>query len=314
MRFNDFKVNYSILIVEDNLADARLIEEYLSDFMIVNSYFSYELHHVSTLRDAIDLADEVELNVVLLDLSLSDSSGLETFEHFHQLNPDLPIIILSGYDRKEVEIQAVQQGAQDYLVKGEVDGNLLFRSMQYAIERQRLLMELHALSLRDELTGLYNRRGFMTLAQEHIKIARRNKQPIVLLYIDLDNMKHINDKLGHSYGDMALVETANILTATFRDSDVVARMGGDEFAALAVACEDGSDSMRRRLAENLIKLNANPDREFQLKFSVGISEFDPENPINLQQMIDEADDQMYENKRQNKRPRSTRQENHRRAA
>lgn len=290
-------MEYSILIVEDNIADARLIEEYLSDFMIVNDYFSYELHHARNLAEAQELAEINEYDVVLLDLSLPDSMGLETFESFHQFFPDLPVIILSGHDKKEVERQAVHLGAQDYLLKGQIDGNLLFRSMQYAIERQRLLMELHAMSLRDELTGLYNRRGFTTLAQEHIKIATRNKQPIVLLYLDLDNMKTINDDLGHSYGDIALIETANILTATFRDSDIVARMGGDEFAALALDCEDGSDSMRKRLAENLIKLNSNPDREFQLKFSVGLAQFDPEKPASLQELIDDADEHMYNNKR-----------------
>lgn len=304
IEFESKCIEYSILIVEDNLPDARLIEEYLSDFMIINDYFSYDLHHARTLAEAMELSELNDYDVVLLDLSLPDSMGLETFDTFHQLCPDLPVIILSGYDRKEVERQAVHLGAQDYLLKSQLDGNLLFRSMQYAIERQRLLMELHAMSLRDELTGLYNRRGFMTLAQEHVKIAIRNKQPIVMLYIDLDNMKKINDDLGHSYGDIALVETANILTATFRDSDIIARMGGDEFAALALDCIDGSESMRLRLAENLIKLNSNQDRVFQLKFSVGISQLNPEQPVSLQSLIDAADDQMYNNKRKHKNPRN----------
>ncbi len=293
-------VNYRILVVEDNIADARLIEEYLSEFMIINEYFTYELTLAGSLKEGIKMAGKRDFDVVLLDLSLPDSVGLKSFQIFHEEQPDLPVIILSGYDRTDMEIQAVQYGAQDYLVKGTINGNLLFRSMQYAIERHRLLSELHALSLRDELTGLYNRRGFMTLGEQQVKNARRNEERLVLLFLDLDNMKTINDKLGHSFGDMALTETAGLLQGTFRDSDISARMGGDEFAALAFTKDEGAAIMKERLLENLAQLNSNPGRQFELLFSIGTAEATPENPKDLQTLIDEADGQMYSEKKVHK--------------
>ncbi len=293
-------LNYRILVVEDNIADARLIEEYLSEFMIINEYFTYDLTHVQTLKDAIAISRKQKFDIVLLDLSLPDSLCLETFQLFHEANPELPVIILSGYDRAEMEIRAVQEGAQDYLVKGSLNGNLLFRSMQYAIERQRLLQELHALSLRDELTGLYNRRGFMTLAEQQMKNARRNGEYLVLLFLDLDNMKTINDQLGHTFGDIALTETAGLLQGTFRDSDICARMGGDEFAALAITRNEHATVMKSRLLDNLADLNKNPGRQFELLFSIGTAESTPANSSNLQQLIDIADAAMYREKKLHK--------------
>ncbi len=293
-------VNYDILIVEDNIADARLIEEYLSEHMIINDYFSYSLTHFKTLKEGIKVAGQKKFDIVLLDLSLPDSAGLKTFQIFHEANPDTPVIILSGYERSDLEIQAVHYGAQDYLVKGTITGNLLFRSMQYAVERQRLMGELHALSLRDELTGLYNRRGFDTLSEQQIKNAHRNKENVVLFFLDLDNMKTINDELGHSFGDMAIVEAAGLLENTLRESDIVARIGGDEFAALTLASNQDAANLKDRLFENLKDLNQNPDRQFQLQFSVGVEISYADNPVSLQVLLDAADEHMYEEKLKNK--------------
>ena len=127
-----------ILLVEDNPGDARLIREHLSE---AEGTF-YELEHVERLREALLRLDHGALDVVLLDLSLSDSQGLDTVREAHRRAPQIPIVVLTGWDDETQAVRAVQEGAQDYLIKGKVDCNLLVRSMRYAIERHRMLAEL----------------------------------------------------------------------------------------------------------------------------------------------------------------------------
>ena len=157
---------------------------------------------------------------------------------------------------------------------------------------------LSVLSLRDELTGLYNRRGLFRKAAEQIDLARRHRQRLLLVFADLDELKTINDRLGHASGDKALVETATLLRQTFRASDVLSRLGGDEFVALSLAdSEDLADSLRERLAENLSRHNARPDRPFQLGISVGMAWYEPETSETLERLLKRADSAMYRDKR-----------------
>ena len=146
--------------------------------------------------------------------------------------PEIPLVILTGLDDESLGLSAVQWGAQDYLVKGHADGNLLARCLLYSIERQRMQATLRNLSLTDPLTGLYNRRGLAALGKQQLKTARRNKSSLSLVLADLDGLKQINDTQGHQQGDAAIIEIANALKETFRQSDILARLGGDEFAAL----------------------------------------------------------------------------------
>jgi two-component system, cell cycle response regulator len=283
-----------VLLIEDNPGDARLIQ-------IVLQYMTapaFNIQLAGSLASGLERLDCGGIDVVLLDLSLPDSQGLDTFARVHKHAPQVPTIVLTGLDDETLATRAMQEGAQDYLVKGQVDGNLLVRAMRYAIERQRLMDELRALSLVDELTGLYNRRGFLTLAQQQLKIADRAKRGIFLLFLDLDHMKWINDSLGHAQGDRALIETASVLTQSFRDSDIVARVGGDEFAV--VAMEDNpmaGSTIYARLQEYLQALNSAPDREYSLSLSVGIACYDPDWPCSIDELLARADASMYEQKR-----------------
>jgi len=156
--------------------------------------------------------------------------------------------------------------------------------------------ELRYLALTDDLTCLYNRRGFFAAATQQLKSAHRNAQEMLLLFCDVDNLKKINDSFGHREGDLALVRIADVLEEAFRDSDVLARLGGDEFAVLAtqVSAKD-QKVILRRLATTLEKANAAEFR-YALSLSVGVARFDPQHAVSLGELMEKADQAMYEQK------------------
>ena len=168
-------------------------------------------------------------------------------------------------------------------------------------ERQRLQAELRRMSVTDDLTGLNNRRGFFMLAEQEMKLARRLKKDLLLVFVDLDDFKSINDTHGHQVGDQALVETAEILRTTFRESDVLARLGGDEFVALAMfSPEESDDLIETRLHQTLAEHNARPSRRYSLSISTGGARFDARNVQSLAELMAMADDALYEKKRARK--------------
>ncbi|MET0388537.1 MAG: CHASE3 domain-containing protein [Polyangiales bacterium] len=157
---------------------------------------------------------------------------------------------------------------------------------------------LRALSLRDELTKLYNRRGFLELALQQLRIAARGKQTACVFFADLNGMKSINDGLGHEIGDRAISATARILGGVFRESDVVARLGGDEFAMFAADCDvAGAEALRLRLQAAVEEHNEQTSERFRLSISVGFGVYDPEHPKTLEALMEEADSKMYIQKR-----------------
>jgi diguanylate cyclase (GGDEF)-like protein/PAS domain S-box-containing protein len=166
-----------------------------------------------------------------------------------------------------------------------------------AVNRTRTEDELRELSLVDELTKAYNRRGFMALAEQQIKVAHRTKKEMSLFYADLDDLKKINDSLGHEAGDAALVEAADILRDAFRDSDIIARLGGDEFVVLAIDAGEGqAASLTRRIRDRAQARNLRPESAFRVSFSLGIVRYDPDNPCSLSDLLAMADRRMYQDK------------------
>lgn len=166
-------------------------------------------------------------------------------------------------------------------------------------DRKHLEDRLRGLSLVDELTGLYNRRGFMKLAELQLKIANRARTRLLQIFADVDGLKQINDRFGHEEGDLALIEVARVLRQTFRESDVLARIGGDEFAILAADVQDGGANVcATRLKEKLESHNlSKPDRRYRLSVSVGIAHYDPAGPCSIEELLSRSDALMYENKR-----------------
>ena len=170
-------------------------------------------------------------------------------------------------------------------------------------DRKRMEEEIRALSLHDELTGLYNRRGFMTLAEHALKTATRLQKRTALIYIDVDDLKKINDTGGHKTGDRALVEIGFILRKSFREADIIGRLGGDEFSVLAMeSTRMNVDVLTRRLQDKLDLFNARSSAEagFTLAASMGVSLREPDHPEEIAEMLSRADLLMYEQKRSRK--------------
>ena len=164
-------------------------------------------------------------------------------------------------------------------------------------ELKKMEEELRTLTLTDSLTGLYNRRGFLTFAEQHLKVANRTKSKIYMLYADLDNLKRINDTLGHQEGDEALKETARLLEETFRESDIISRIGGDEFVVMPIKdAEENVAPITERLKNNLGRYNAAKDRSYILSISVGVTFYDPYNPITVEELLSQCDKLMYREK------------------
>ncbi len=166
-----------------------------------------------------------------------------------------------------------------------------------AVKQTLLDRELRYLALTDDLTCLYNRRGFFAAATQQLKLAHRNARGLLLFYCDVDNLKKINDTYGHREGDLALIRSADALEQAFRDSDVLARLGGDEFVALAleVSTQD-QGAILRRLRNSLRKASAEESR-YELSLSIGVARFDPKSGVSLGDLMAQADKAMYEKKR-----------------
>lgn len=164
---------------------------------------------------------------------------------------------------------------------------------------------LRNLSFRDELTGLYNRRGFLTLAEHQLKTAHRMKKSVLLIFTDLDGMKWINDTFGHDEGDLALINTANILREVFRESDIIARIGGDEFVVLAMEIHDTNEKIiTTRLKKKLDTYNALEPKRYMISLSTGVAVYDPENPCSIEKLLKKADTNMYGHKRKKQKDTS----------
>ncbi|HET7288998.1 MAG TPA: diguanylate cyclase [Thermodesulfobacteriota bacterium] len=410
--------NIKILLIEDNPDYAQLIKRILSK----KTSCSMEVLHCDTFSSGYEKASSGGIDLILLDLDLPDSGNINTLLSISEVT-DVPIIVLTGTDDESLALKAVQMGAQDYLMKGQVDARLLVRSIMYAIERKKaedavkqteerfkLLIEnaldliemldvdgtmkfvspshkrvlgyenddligrrifefvhpedlpgvidvfnetlqnpdrpysaefrvrhkegywitlesigkhcppelssigvivnlrditerkkmeerLRSLSITDELTGLYNRRGFLTFADHHIKAAERRKESVLLILIDLDGLKQINDAYGHNIGDQALMDAAQVIKQTFRSTDVTARISGDEFVVVTTDSDgNGQESIKRRIEEKLKEYNSKGIKPYHLSFSYGVATFDPQDPSSIDRLLVKADELMYLNK------------------
>jgi diguanylate cyclase (GGDEF)-like protein len=208
---------------------------------------------------------------------------------------------LSGQDNELArilhEVDKISKSLKSEAPDTRALSNTLQRTVLCAVKCSLMDRELRSLALTDDLTCLYNRRAFLALAGQQLKVARRSAQGLLLFFADVDHLKEINDTYGHREGDLALVGTANALEQTFRNSDVIARLGGDEFAILALeASSEYKEVILRRLERNLRGSNADESR-YHLSLSVGMSRFDPKHPISLGKLIANADEAMYEEKK-----------------
>jgi two-component system, cell cycle response regulator len=195
------------------------------------------------------------------------------------------------------DVRTESHGASPGDTRTQPVSELLMRAVRCAAKQYMLQAELGNLALTDELTSLYNRRGFMALAERQLKLGRRSGREMLLFVMDVDRLKKINDSFGHFEGDRALKRTADALEETFRDSDVVARLGGDEFAVLAIEASGRSEAkIKTRLFECLKSTSAEQSR-YELSLSLGLARFDPGSRSSIGELMAKADQAMYEQKR-----------------
>jgi diguanylate cyclase (GGDEF)-like protein len=195
------------------------------------------------------------------------------------------------------EVHASSDAAPGTAPQSQPSSELLMRAVDCAVKQHLLQLELGSLALTDELTGLYNRRGFLCLTEEQLKLAHRAGCDMALFSVDVDGLKQINDSFGHSEGDCALIRTAEVLRMTFRGSDVLARLGGDEFTVLAIEASGRSAStILARLRENLETVLAQEQR-YPLSLSVGVAQFTSCAKGSIAELMLQADQAMYRAKR-----------------
>jgi diguanylate cyclase (GGDEF)-like protein len=256
-----------------------------------------------SLAAALALQLSARADAILVDLAFVDASELADLTRPIAGEPSTVLGVLRQ-DCSLTMAEALRAGVQECILLSDLTPERLSRSLRQAIERQRLQQQLADLALRDELTGLYNRRGLFAIGEHARRQCLRNARALGIVQIDVDGLKTINDTFGHATGDQAIAATASILRCTFRESDVIARLGGDEFVAIAVdADRDAMVRVLDRLQTALVHHNARRATPFVLSFSAGFAVLTPPARPTLTDLLEQADVALYEHKRRTGTPR-----------
>lgn len=240
-----------------------------------------ELERIGGLEAALARLAEGGIDVALLPYA----PGGEALAAFRRQAPDLPIVAVA---REAAGLEALEAGAYDY-VGPDVDAPTLRRALRYATSLHRLAGQLHRHQVIDELTGLYNARGFDQLATHHLRMSDRTQEPVVLVFVRLDDLETIGETAEVAEGPALVAETADVLRQVVRDSDVLARVGADTFCVLLTGGAVGAEPLvLSRLVEALATRNARSGRAARLSLSVGAARYEPGSSVELAQLMSEA--------------------------
>ena len=318
----------TIMIVDDHPVNREL-------FVTLLGYAGHRLLEAANGVEALKIARAEYPDLVITDILMPVLDGF-TFVRHLRTDPrlaEVPVIFQTAhYIEKEIRGLALDCGVHYILIK-PVEPQQILKTVGAALKQpvalsglprtgefQKEHLELLAnklyqkvseletanarlrnLSLTDDLTGLNNRRGFMLLAEELLKYGRRTDHRMCLLYMDVDGLKHINDTFGHAAGDDVLIQTAHILTKTFREADVIARLGGDEFGILAMdTAESNIEAILARLDKNINAHNAQSNSGYALSLSPGLIPIDPNSTQSIQALLSQADAAMYSHRQRKK--------------
>jgi two-component system cell cycle response regulator len=276
----------SVIIVDD---DKRLLEI----FKTALSLEGYQCETASSAESALELINKTSFDIMLTDIRMPGIEGFELTHKAKKIIPDMAVIIMTAYAEEFSYDNAMEAGASDFIKKPFTLNELMAR-----IQHVKLQEKVRTMAVTDELTGLYNRRGFFSLAEKLLQLCKREKKGIFMLYTDLDGLKKINDTFGHKEGDMALIDIANILRNNYRESDIIARISGDEFVVIPIGTtEDSTKIATSRLQKSIEIHNSEINRSYKLSLSFGIAYYDPENPCSIDELLVQGDKLMYEQKR-----------------
>jgi diguanylate cyclase (GGDEF)-like protein len=290
----------TLLLVEDNAGDARLLREMLNEHGMLRT----TLVHVTSVGEAeAHLADNA-VDIILLDLGLPDAQGLQAVGRIRAAASGTPLVVLTGLDDETLAGQALQEGAQDYIIKGQIDTRGLLRALRYAVERKSMEEKAREMALQvahsaehDFLTGLPNRVLLNDRINFAIALAARHKKKLAVLFMDLDGFKHVNDSLGHSTGDKLLESIAARLVACVRTADTVSRQGGDEFVILLSEIEHAEEAatIANRVLQAVADSHSIGEMDLYVTASVGVSIY-PDDGADAETLVKNADTAMYQAK------------------
>jgi diguanylate cyclase (GGDEF)-like protein len=258
-----------ILLVEDNPLIAHMVRAMLAEGGLPGA----DLVHVETIADALLALRRRMPACVLLDLTLPDAEGMDGLLRLRAETAETAVVVLTATDDEGLALAAMQEGAEDYLLKGSVDADLLVRSIRHATERKRAENRRARHALHDGLTGVPNRELFLDRLSHALARAQRSHVPPAVFFVDLDGFKAVNDRLGHAVGDAVLRAAAERLQKAVRPGDTVARFGGDEFTVLCEELNGPQDAVRvaRRIVDALAEPLLVGRERIGLSASVGIA-------------------------------------------
>jgi two-component system cell cycle response regulator len=276
----------SVIIVDD---DKRLLEI----FKTALSLEGYQCETASSAESALELINKTSFDIMLTDIRMPGIEGFELTHKAKKIIPDMAVIIMTAYAEEFSYDNAMEAGASDFIKKPFTLNELMVR-----IQHVKMQEKVRTMAVTDELTGLYNRRGFFSLVEKLFQLCKREKKGIFMLYTDLDGLKKINDTFGHKEGDIALIDIADILRNNYRESDIIARIGGDEFVVIPIGTtEDSAEIATSRLQKSIEIHNSEINRSYKLSLSFGIAYYDPENPCSIDDLLVQGDKLMSEQKR-----------------
>ncbi len=287
------KTKIKVLLIEAQEKDACDFKELLGNIkpnkhLVTSAYSACE---------GMAYLEKVDFDIVIIDLNLPDSEGSNIITYIQEINSEIPIVVLNDQENDELALQVVQLGAQDYLVKGQGDGFLINRIIDYSIERKMSVRQLSHLANYDSLTGLANRLLFRERLDRALIRADRSKSLVALFVIDLDRFKNINESLGHDAGDQLLIKVASRLQECTREGDTIARLGGDEFTIIMEDVKSVDDAVK--IADGVLsfmkkKFNIQSNEVFVTP-SIGITIY-PVDDTHAEHLLINADSAMYEAK------------------
>jgi diguanylate cyclase (GGDEF)-like protein len=257
-----------LLLVEDNRSQALMMQR-----MVADGGGEFEVVHVGTLAAAKAHLETSRVACILLDLTLPDADRLDGLTEIRNVAPEAPVVVVTADNDAGRGIKAVQSGAQDYLIKGQMDSAQLSRAIRFAIERGLSEQQLAHRALHDALTGLPNRVLFLDRFTHALAQSERQESWVGIFFLDLDGFKGVNDRLGHLAGDALLQSIARRLLGWVRPGDTVSRFGGDEFTVMVREVEEVEGA--RAIAERLTQVVRSPvdvgGEEISLTPSIGVA-------------------------------------------